>query len=159
MRLRLTAGGRTRVFGVLRRGDRLLVTFDDGREVALRLLSDGGGRFELERGHQRIHGAGAVQGLSRQLWVNGRTLTYSCDLARAGPDEPGEASLASPLPAVVLEVLVKAGDAVKAGQRLVLLESMKTVLPIQAQRDGIVGAVMCAPGEAVAAGVPLVELR
>jgi 3-methylcrotonyl-CoA carboxylase alpha subunit len=70
-----------------------------------------------------------------------------------------DGGLASALPAVVLEVMVTPGEAVKSGQKLLLLESMKTVLTIQAPRDGVVAAVLCSEGEAVPAGVPLVELE
>ncbi|MCE7937973.1 MAG: acetyl-CoA carboxylase biotin carboxyl carrier protein subunit [Chloroflexi bacterium CFX6] len=62
------------------------------------------------------------------------------------------------MPAVVVEVLVAPGDAVADGQKLVLLESMKMVLPIVAPHAGVVTAVRCAPGDAVQPGVPLVEL-
>jgi len=47
---------------------------------------------------------------------------------------------------------------VAAGDKLILLESMKMVIPIVSPRDGIVARVLCAPGESVPAGVPLVEL-
>jgi len=48
---------------------------------------------------------------------------------------------------------------VAAGDKLILLESMKMVIPIQAPRDGRVARVLCAPGDSVPAGVPLVELE
>lgn len=159
MKLVLSAGERTRVADVVRRGDRVRVAFDDGTEAEVRLLSDGGGRFELRYGHARIHAAGVVRGLGRQLWVNGRTFTYHCEGRRATREDPQQRSLTSPLPAVVLEVLVTEGDAVKAGQKLVLLESMKTVLAIQAPRDGVVKSVRCSPGEAIQAEVPLLEME
>jgi urea carboxylase len=54
--------------------------------------------------------------------------------------------------------LVAVGDQVRAGDKLVLLESMKMILPIQAPYDGAVTAINCAPGEAVQPGVPLITL-
>ncbi len=158
MKITLTVGGQSRTLRVVRQRDRLGVTFEDGREVELRLLANGEGRFELERGHARIHGAGLVRGLERELWVDGRSLTYTCQMRRATREAIDEAGLASPLPAVVLEVLVEPGDTVRAGQKLILLESMKTVLAVQAPQDGTVHAVLCGRGDAVAAGVPLVQL-
>jgi biotin carboxyl carrier protein len=54
--------------------------------------------------------------------------------------------------------LVKIGDAVAVGDKLILLESMKMVIPIQAPCDSTVTAIHCTPGESVQAGVPLLEL-
>ena len=51
------------------------------------------------------------------------------------------------------------GDAVAAGDKLILLESMKMVIPIVAPRAGRVARVLCAVGESVPAGLPLVEME
>ncbi len=53
---------------------------------------------------------------------------------------------------------VKPGDAVRKGQRLVVLEAMKMEHEIVAPRDGTVAAVLVAPGEQVATRKLLVEL-
>jgi biotin carboxyl carrier protein len=159
MKIMVRAGGETRTMRVLRRGDRLRVQPEGGGEVELRLLASGDGGFELEHGHARIHGAGARNGRANQLWVNGRTLSYERVRARAAAREvPTDARAAAPIPAVVLDVLVGPGELVKAGQKLVLLESMKMVLPVTAGRDGRVVSVHCAAGESVEAGRVLVAL-
>jgi acetyl/propionyl-CoA carboxylase alpha subunit len=158
MKVAITVGEAHRTLQVVRRGNRLRVTLEDGREVELRVLSDRDGRFELEHGYARIHGAGVALGCERHFWANGRTLTYHCERPTAARLAEAEASLASPLPAVVLEVLVEPGDEVTASQKLVLLESMKTVIMIRAPQAGVVRCVRCRPGDAVAAGLPLVEL-
>ena len=58
----------------------------------------------------------------------------------------------SPLPGAILEVNVKVGDTVKAGQVLLILESMKMENNILAERDGTVEKVNCAKGDAVLEG-------
>ena len=58
----------------------------------------------------------------------------------------------SPLPGAILEVCVKTGDAVKAGQVLLILESMKMENNILAERDGTVEKVNCAKGDTVLEG-------
>jgi len=159
MKASLRAGERVRSVRVLRRGDCLQVAFEDGGEFELRLLSSDDGRFELEHGHTRIHGAGARQGHQRQLWVNGHTLNYQRHQATAGNHAAlTETPLTATIPSVVLDVLVRPGETVSAGQKLILLESMKMVVPILAPRDGTVRALHCRRGEAVAAGVPLLDL-
>lgn len=68
-------------------------------------------------------------------------------------------AITAPMPATVLKVHVKAGDAVKKGDTLVLLEAMKMELPLRAPGDGTVAAVRCREGELVQADAVLVELR
>lgn len=160
MKLDLRAGNETRTVRVVRRGDRMFVTFEDGVDVELQLLSTLNGGFELENGHARIHGAGTVVNGRRQLWVNGRNLTYErAKSVNVEHGPPAETNLSASIPSVVLEVLVEPGQRVSAGEKLVLLESMKMVMPILAPQDGIVTHVCCRPGESVDAGVPVVELK
>ena len=67
--------------------------------------------------------------------------------------------LGPPMPATVVRIAVKPGDAVRAGDVLIALEAMKMELPIRAPRDGIVAAVHCQEGELVQPGVSLVEIK
>ncbi len=94
----------------------------------------------------------------RQLWVEGRTLRYALHTGGGAGAAGAAGALSATIPAVVLEVLVAEGDAVTEGQKLVLLESMKMVIPIQAPHAGRVVALRCAAGDAVEPGVPLLEL-
>lgn len=152
---------------VVRQGDRLRVSYD-GQSHEARVIHRDGAHFVLEVEEQgndgflrrkSIRAAGHRDGDNRQLWVNGHFVTYR-RLRERGHEHTGEesASLAASIPAVVSEILVNAGDSVKAGDKLVLLESMKMILPIQAPYDGTVTAVHCEPGESVQPGVQLVEL-
>ena len=68
-----------------------------------------------------------------------------------------EASLAAPMPATVVAINVTAGQTVKAGDVLVVLEAMKMELAVTAPRDGRIRAIACRVGELVQPGVPLVE--
>jgi len=56
-------------------------------------------------------------------------------------------------------VRVKAGDRVKRGEEMVLLESMKMELNILAGADGVVSRVHVSPGQAVSHGTVLVEFE
>jgi len=68
-------------------------------------------------------------------------------------------TLTAPMPATIVTVHVKAGDAVTKGQVLMLLEAMKMELPIRAPGDAIVAAVHGKGGELVQADTPLVEFQ
>ena len=68
----------------------------------------------------------------------------------------GGGTLTSPLPGTVLDVFVRPGDAVKVGQRLLLLEAMKMENNIDADRDGVVTEVRVSKSDAVMEGQVLV---
>lgn len=79
--------------------------------------------------------------------------------SRARPrTSAGAASLTAPMPATVVDVRVKAGDAVTRGDTVILLEAMKMELPVRAPGDGHVTAVHCRPGELVQPDTVLIEI-
>ena len=63
------------------------------------------------------------------------------------------------MPATVLKVNAKPGDAVKKGDVVVLLEAMKMELPLRAPADTTVAAVHCQEGELVDGDAVLVQFR
>jgi 3-methylcrotonyl-CoA carboxylase alpha subunit len=63
------------------------------------------------------------------------------------------------MPATVAAINVSAGQNVKAGDVLVVLEAMKMELAVTAPRDGRIRDISCRLGELVQPGVPLVELE
>jgi biotin carboxyl carrier protein len=68
-------------------------------------------------------------------------------------------TLSAPMPATVIAVLVAAGNRVKKGETVVLLEAMKMELPIRSLSDGTIAAVRCREGELVTAGQVLIEMQ
>lgn len=71
----------------------------------------------------------------------------------------GAKTLTCPIPGTVLEVLVKAGQAVKAGEAVVIVDAMKMNTQISANADGVVKDVLVAPGEAVKMGQALINFE
>ncbi|MDR3132466.1 MAG: biotin/lipoyl-binding protein [Prevotellaceae bacterium] len=65
-------------------------------------------------------------------------------------------AIKSPLPGVVLSVEVNVGDAVKSGQKLLVLEAMKMENSIEADRDGKITAIKVAKGDSVLEGAELI---
>lgn len=59
----------------------------------------------------------------------------------------------------VWKVLVKPGDKVEAGQTVVILESMKMEIPIDAETAGTVKAVKVKENDFVNDGDPVVEFE
>ncbi len=59
----------------------------------------------------------------------------------------------------VWKIEVKVGDKVDEGQTLVILESMKMEMPIEAPEAGEVESIACAEGKAVNEGDVLITLK
>ncbi len=65
----------------------------------------------------------------------------------------------APMPGLVKAVFAEAGQAVKEGDRLAILEAMKMEHSLLAARDGVVAEVLAAAGAQVEAGAALVRLE
>ena len=65
----------------------------------------------------------------------------------------------SPLPGVILNILVKEGDMVKKGQPVIILEAMKMENNINADREGKVAAIKVQKGESVLEGTDLIIIE
>ena len=59
----------------------------------------------------------------------------------------------------VWKIEVAAGDSVAEGQTVVILESMKMEMPVEASGAGLVKTIHVSQGQAVAEGAPLVDLE
>lgn len=79
-------------------------------------------------------------------------------IAHAG-DHAGEAGrLTAPMPGKVVAFLAAAGDRVRKGQPLAVMEAMKMEHTISAPRDGTVEELLYAAGDQVAEGGELLKL-
>lgn len=70
----------------------------------------------------------------------------------------GAVNITAPMPGTILKVNVSAGDAVKKGQVLLILEAMKMENEIVSPKDGTVASVNVAKGQAVSVGDVLVSI-
>ena len=69
-----------------------------------------------------------------------------------GAEAEGRQQIAAPMPGKVVRVLVKAGDAVQAGQGLLVVEAMKMQNEIRSPKRGGIERVLVVEGQAVNAG-------
>ena len=70
----------------------------------------------------------------------------------------GANSIVSPMQGTILDIKVKVGDAVKAGQTVCILEAMKLENEIKANADGTVTEIKVSKGQSVSAKDPLIIL-
>jgi biotin carboxyl carrier protein len=76
-----------------------------------------------------------------------------------GAKHAGPAEVTAPMPGVVVEVRVAPGDAVTAGQPVVVVEAMKMQNELTAEADGVVKSVAVKAGDAVDGGAVLVVVE
>jgi acetyl-CoA carboxylase biotin carboxyl carrier protein len=66
--------------------------------------------------------------------------------------------VAAHITGTVWKIEVASGDRVSEGQVLVIIESMKMEMPVEAPRSGTVEAIVVVPGQAVEEGEALLTL-
>jgi propionyl-CoA carboxylase alpha chain len=104
------------------------------------------------------------------LWIrvvhNGRRIDAMVLTARAAELQalmpfkaPPDTSkfLLSPMPGLLVDIAVKPGQAVQAGERLAVIEAMKMENILTAAQDGTVAELMAARGESLAVDQPILK--
>lgn len=158
MKFKLQIDDREHAFETVKQGDHVRVKIDGGDPVELTIVEQSDELTIAKVGNRLLRFASHKKGDQRQLWLNGQTHHYARVQARGAGRTAAAGSLSASIPAVVTDILVSVGDEVTAGQKLILLESMKMVIPIQAPADGTVAAIHCSAGESVQPSVALVEI-
>lgn len=150
-RFRITHDGRTRIVDARR-------VAEGARASTWSLVAEGGGTARIID----------VDGAAPELTITIDNVSVPLKLvdarrklaAAAAPrTHAGPLAIKSPMPGKVVKVLVAPGDAVKAGQGVVVVEAMKMENELRAPRDGKVQAVSAREGQAVEAGQTLATLE
>jgi 3-methylcrotonyl-CoA carboxylase alpha subunit len=168
-RVRLAWGERTVDADVTRRGDEWNVGADGHSHVVRWTPVPGdapsGGAGALSRARVVVDGRGAAvevwrEGLALRLWCGRRVIdVVVVDPRDVDPDASAhEGELVARLPGTVVAVNVVEGQAVGAGDTLLVLEAMKMEHSIVAPRAGTVSKVRFAAGDRVPEGAVLVEI-
>ena len=140
----------------------------EGPEVAVRSAwRPGLPRLEAEiDGRSIVAQMEVLDATSYRLSAGGRRRTLKVLPARAGElfalmpaKQVQDASnrVVSPMPGLLIEVAVREGDEVKAGQPVAVVEAMKMENVLRAPRDGLVARILAAAGESLKVGQTLIE--
>jgi biotin carboxyl carrier protein len=124
--------------------------------------------FEDNTAQVEVNGTSYKVEVQREL-----KMTKTPTLVRAEPPKPSprearipkmtsqtsNMSIKAPLPGTIITVLVKPGDKVSIGQKLLTMEAMKMENNVLSEKDGIIRTVNVKPGQTVAQNEILVEIE
>ena len=102
-----------------------------------------------------------LNGNRADVTVNGTNYTVTLDQEKAVAAKPvaGGGAVKSPLPGVILDIKVAVGDAVKVGQRLMVLEAMKMENNVDSDKEGTVAEIRVGTGDSVLEGDVLIVIE
>ncbi|PCJ96590.1 MAG: methylcrotonoyl-CoA carboxylase [Zetaproteobacteria bacterium] len=94
------------------------------------------------------------------IFYNGRVVDIHLFAPEIDDDHggAGDGRIVAPMPGKVVQVIAVAGDVVKKGDPLIMMESMKVQIPIVAGCDGVINEVLVEENAQVSDGTLLVEI-
>jgi biotin carboxyl carrier protein len=116
------------------------------------------GTYIIEGPKGSMAGYAVREGGKAWVHLKGRTFRFDVVRANRGRTTAAPGDLSSPMPGQVQRLMVIEGDAVQAGETLLVVEAMKMQLEIKAPHAGTVRKLFARQGQQVEAGVALVEL-
>jgi biotin carboxyl carrier protein len=155
--------GKMVVFSV--EGDSIVA---DGRRITFRLLRESEGRLLVKIGDsveeivytgngREVYLATAKGPRKLEVLSDRDLLLKSLGAGSSAADAHSE--VRAPMPGLVVRTMVKEGDSVKRGAKLVILEAMKMENEIRTPVDAVVGALLVKNGDIVEKDQVIVTLR
>ena len=150
---RLTVLPTPAFFYGLQIGEEVHVDIGPGKTLFVKLISIGEADSE---GRRTLFYE--LNGMPREAVVVDKALGKAAVANIKG--EPGNTKhVTAPLPGMISEVAVKAGDEVEEGDKLVVIEAMKMLTTVSAPGSGVVKEVLLGKGKAVDTGDLLVRIE
>ncbi|RYG38788.1 biotin/lipoyl-binding protein [bacterium] len=128
----------------------------DGDEMELESVgaevSRSDGRLLVRHNGETHTAAVAKVGAETLVWHRGHAFRVTEKSARRAHGDESDGTLRAPMPGQIVDVLAAVGDVVVRGQRILVLEAMKTQQPLVAPFDGTVTEIGAAKGDQVEDG-------
>jgi pyruvate carboxylase subunit B len=113
----------------------------------------------VQDGHAEIEGTShPLPGTASSKGAQVSQASAEAPAEGGAPVAAGGSTVTAPMPGIVIRSLVKPGDTVSAGQAVVLMESMKMEVKVEAETDGTVSQVHVTDGQNVEADAALVTI-
>lgn len=106
-----------------------------------------------------------AQIIKSTLWVHfhGRTFSVEAAAGKRARQKKNSASASdrvhAPMPGKITKVLVQTGDAIQAGQAVLVMEAMKMEYTLKADIGGVIEKLEAQAGDQVALGKLLVKIK
>ena len=117
-----------------------------------------GDRFSVRTKQGLVTGMAVIKGTKVLVSIDGLVFEFE----RSGGTKPVEVAhngeILASMPGLITDVLVSKGDLVQSGQKIVVLEAMKTQQPMHAPFDGEVELVGVTKGDQVQEGQLLIKI-
>ena len=137
----------------LEKGEEITIELEPGKTLFVRLLTVGDARPD---GFRTVFFE--LNGQPREVEIRDKSLKAVASARhKADITNPGE--VGAPIPGAVTVLYVKAGQQVKKGERLLVMEAMKMQTTVYAPCDGVVAELHVAVGETVESKDLLIKLR
>ena len=131
-----------------RPGERLLQAQLDGESITVQIEPQSPSRYVLWRGGWRT---------DLRVYTRRAAELHALMPVKGAPDL--SRYLLSPMPGLLVQVAVRPGEAVKAGQPLAVVEAMKMENVLRAPRDANVAEILARPGDSLSVDQPIIEFE
>ncbi|MDP3937295.1 MAG: biotin carboxylase N-terminal domain-containing protein, partial [Deltaproteobacteria bacterium] len=149
-KIALVYGGHTYRLEVFAIGGWNYLVYLDGRMTRLRFIELGPHGRRIVRGSSRSTVFFSETEVEFKIELDGRTHRVQRDIG---------GKVRAPAPALLIEIAVKPGDEVETGDRLGLLEAMKTETTFVAPVSGTIREIIAQPGVQVSAGQEILTIE
>jgi len=158
MKLEIELDGKTRNVELNRIGERVRCVLD-GRPVEADVVEVSPSMYSILIGGQSFEARVEFAATGLRVIVGGQEYGATIRDPRqwrrhrgAAVEAEGRQQAIAPMPGKVVRVLVKAGDAVEAGQGLLVIEAMKMQNEVRSPKRGTVERLLVSEGQTINAG-------
>lgn len=149
-----------------REGDKVWISIDGKKyEADVVMVEEGVYSIIIDN---KSHNIELIQSENKNYLVNTYSRSYNVEIvdaeskylkSRRRDDGHEEAVISSPMPGKVVKILVKVGEAVNAGDTVIIVSAMKMESEYKVKKDRIIKEIKVKEGDTIEANQPLVVIE